>query len=304
VKGIEINPYAAELARVSVWVGEIQWMRRNGFDVSRNPILKPLDNIDCRDAILNPDGTEATWPDADVVIGNPPFLGPNSMLGTLGNDYVTKLRALFAGRLPGGVDLVTCWFEKARALIDAKKLKRVGLVSTQAIRRGSSRVALDRISTVARIFNAWADEPWVVDGAAVRVSIVCFGTDVSKNEITLNGTRTSEIYADLSGGGVDLTSVERLPENANQCFQGPVKVGPFEIHGDLARRWLTLPLNPNGRPNSDVVRPWLNGQDMSARPSDTWIVDFAEMPENVAALYEGPFEYVRLHVKPMRDHNN
>ena len=51
VKGIEINPYAAELARVSVWIGEIQWMRRNGFNESRDPILKPLDTIECRDAI-------------------------------------------------------------------------------------------------------------------------------------------------------------------------------------------------------------------------------------------------------------
>ena len=65
-QGIEINPYAAELARVTVWIGEIQWMRRNGFDVGRNPILKPLDTIECRDAILNADGTEAEWPEADV----------------------------------------------------------------------------------------------------------------------------------------------------------------------------------------------------------------------------------------------
>ena len=57
--GIEINPYAAELARVTVWIGEIQWMRRNGFDVARKPILRPLDTIECRDAVLNPDGNEA-----------------------------------------------------------------------------------------------------------------------------------------------------------------------------------------------------------------------------------------------------
>src|ERR1700687_5312092 len=79
VKGIEINHYAADLARVSVWVGEIQWMRRNGFGVSDRPILKPLDNIECRDAILNADGIEATWPVTDVVIGNPPFLGDKFM---------------------------------------------------------------------------------------------------------------------------------------------------------------------------------------------------------------------------------
>ena len=71
VKGIEINSYAAELARVSVWIGEIQWMRRNGFTGSREPILKPLDTIECRDAILTPEGGEPEWPEADVVIGKP-----------------------------------------------------------------------------------------------------------------------------------------------------------------------------------------------------------------------------------------
>ena len=67
VLGIEINPFAAELARVSVWIGEIQWMRRNGFGVADRPILKPLENIECRDAILNSDGSETSWPNADVL---------------------------------------------------------------------------------------------------------------------------------------------------------------------------------------------------------------------------------------------
>ena len=58
VKGIEVNAYAAELARVSVWIGDIQWMWRNGFRESRDPILKPLETIECRDAILAPDGSE------------------------------------------------------------------------------------------------------------------------------------------------------------------------------------------------------------------------------------------------------
>ena len=70
VKGIEVSPYAAELARVSVWIGKIQWMRRNGSAEARNPILKPLDTIECRDAVLMPDDREPEWPVADVVIGN------------------------------------------------------------------------------------------------------------------------------------------------------------------------------------------------------------------------------------------
>ena len=72
VRGIEVNAYAAELARVSVWIGEIQWMRRNGFNESRDPILKPLETIECRDAILTAEGGEPEWPEAEVVIGNPP----------------------------------------------------------------------------------------------------------------------------------------------------------------------------------------------------------------------------------------
>src|SRR3546814_8449057 len=80
VLGIELNPYAAELARVSVWIGEIQWMRRNGFEAAKNPILRPLDTIECRDAVLNADGTRAEWPEADAVVGNPPFLGNKKMI--------------------------------------------------------------------------------------------------------------------------------------------------------------------------------------------------------------------------------
>lgn len=98
VKGIEINAYAAELARVSVWIGEIQWMRRNGFNESRDPILKPLDTIECRDAILAPGGGEPDWPEADAVIGNPPFLGGKLLIGGLGEDYVSRMFAAWRGR--------------------------------------------------------------------------------------------------------------------------------------------------------------------------------------------------------------
>lgn len=88
-------------------------MQRNGFDVGRNPILKPLDTIECRDAILNPDGSEAEWPAADVVIGNPPFLGGKLLRSVLGDDYVERLFAAYGGRVPAEADLVIYWFAKA-----------------------------------------------------------------------------------------------------------------------------------------------------------------------------------------------
>jgi hypothetical protein len=84
--GLEINSYAAELARVSVWIGEIQWMRRSGFDIGRQPILKPLTIIECRNAIINDDGSPAAWPKSDVIVGNPPYLGAKLMKRKLGVD--------------------------------------------------------------------------------------------------------------------------------------------------------------------------------------------------------------------------
>ena len=130
VHGIEINLYAAELARITVWIGEIQWMRKNGFDVERRPILKPLNNIECRDALLNPDGTEAAWPDAHVTIGNPPFIGNKKMIGSLGEPYVERLRQTYTGRVPRGADFVMYWFDKAFRRIEAGNQERAGFVAT------------------------------------------------------------------------------------------------------------------------------------------------------------------------------
>ena len=139
VKGIEINHYAAELARVSVWIGEIQWMRRNGFAEARHPILKPLDTIECRDAIVTPDGVEPEWPQADVVIGNPPFLGDKRLIANLGDHYVSRVRTAYAGRVPAGADLVCYWFEKAGQGVVDGKVSRAGLVATNSIRGGKNR---------------------------------------------------------------------------------------------------------------------------------------------------------------------
>ena len=310
VKGIELNPYAAELARVSVWIGEIQWMRRNGFEEARDPILKPLDTIECRDAILTADSIEPEWPEADVVIGNPPFLGDKLLIRHLGNDYVSRLRQLYAGRLPAQADLVCYWFEKAGKQLQSGRATRAGLVATNSIRGGANRRALQGATDTRRIFEAWSDEPWVIDGAAVRVSLICFGRvdDESVVGLLLDGESVDEIYADLTARrgttGVDLTGVRRLPENANACFLGYIKGGPFDVSGDLAREWLALPANPNGRTNADVLKPWLNGMDLTRRSAGKWIIDFGwTISETDAALYEEPFRWVQAHVYPLRQRN-
>ena len=308
VMGIEINPYAAELARMTIWIGEIQWMMQHGFSHSR-PVLNKLDQIACRDALLNEDGTEAEWPAADYIVGNPPFLGDKKILMELGDEYVAKLRRVYDGRVPGGADLVTYWFAKATDSLEAGRTWRAGLVATNSIRGGQNRKALDRIREVGTIFNAWSDRDWVLEGAAVRVSIVCFAKSFSGKR-RLDGREVTEIYPDLTAhefgaaNGTDLTIAKQLPENLNVVFMGSTKVGAFDIPGELARQWLTLPANPNGRPNRDVVKPWANAADITRRSSDTWIVDFGvDMAEREAALYEVPFQHVakRVHEERMKN---
>ena len=304
VKGIELNAYAAELARVSVWIGEIQWMRRNGFTEGRDPILKPLETIECRDAILAPDGGEPEWPEADVVIGNPPFLGGNRLRSRLGDDYVEGLRRVYGARLHGDADLVCRWFDKAGRLVAEGRLARAGLVATNSIRGGRNRSVLDRIVENGAIFDAWSDEPWVVGGANVRVSLVSFAGAGSRLPVALDGAPAARIAADLTAGTVDLTKARKTVRNADVSFRGDTKNGAFDIPGDLAREWLRLPVNPNGRPNSDVLKPWVNGMDMTRRPAGKWIVDFGfAMSESDAALYEAPFAHVAEHVRPVRQRN-
>lgn len=305
--GIEINPFAAELARVSVWIGEIQWMQRNGFGIAKNPILRPLDTIECRDALLNEDGTEATWPEADFIVGNPPFLGGKLMRSTMGDDYIDRLFAAYHGRVPREADLVCYWFEKARDLLEKRNARAAGLVATNSIRGGANRRLIERLRTVAAIFDAWSDEAWVVEGAAVRVSLLCFTPQqwVQDESLRLDGTSVSEIFADLTArredGGFDLTTATRLTENRGVAFMGDTKGGAFDISGELARQWLMFPKNPNGRRNSDVLRPWVNGMDVTRRSSDKWIIDFGwSMDEAETALYEAPFAYAEEHIRAIR----
>jgi type II restriction/modification system DNA methylase subunit YeeA len=301
VLGIELNPYAAELARVSVWIGEIQWMRRNGFEAARNPILRTLTNIENRDAVLNPDGTRAGWPKADAVVGNPPFLGNKRMIKALGEQYSLALRRAW-DNVPGGADLVCFWFAKAWGQIQAGLLTRAGLVATNSIRDGANREILKHIVSGGRVFDAWSDEAWTVDGADVRVSMVCFDGE-THGAARLNGQVVSKIYSNLAALNDDLTATKALLSNLNRAFQGPVAVGPFDPPLELAKSMLLAPINPNGRSNSDVLRPWLNAVDVVRRPSKKWIVDFGEMELAEAALYEAPFEYVAREVKPERELN-
>lgn len=311
VLGIELNEYAAELARVTVWIGELQWRIEHGYAFKTNPVLEPLDHIECRDALLTQSSiraepVEATWPKASVVIGNPPFLGGSKKRGELGDAYFEALNHVYADRVPGAADLVCYWFAKALEAIATNGLGAAGLVTTNSIRGGANRKVLDAICERSRIFDAWSDESWINDGASVRVSLVAFGQGEGT---VLNGQPVDEIYADLTGTSdgnttVDLGRARRLPGSGISAFEGLRKDGPLDISGQLARQWLRLP-NPNGQSNAAVLFPLVNGIDVTRRPRDGWVIDTGEsMSESDASLFEAPFQHILKEVKPVRLQNN
>lgn len=325
LRAIEINPYAYELAQVSVQIGYLQWRRDNGFDNDRTPVLQNLDGFRNEDALLEPHFgrkpknlkearadehtadtslkfyTERAWPKCDVIVGNPPWLGGTKILEELGHEYRSELWRAYGDRIPGTADLCCYWFEKARQLISLKKCSRAGLLATQGIRGGGSITILERIKDSGDIFFAVSDRDWILSGATVHASMVGFD-DGKETERSLDGQRVEEIHPNLSAI-FNTTAAIRLLEGKAFSFRGVPKVGKFEISNAQAEKMLHEP-NPNGLPNSEILKPWVNGLDVVRRPRALWIIDYFQIVAAAsAAQFELPFAHLRAHVKPLRDKN-
>ena len=209
-----------------------------------------------------------------------------------GNFLFMGLKALKDIELQSHIEAATLGLER-----------EADLVTTNSIRGGKNRAVLDAIAKTTRIYEAWSDEGWVNNGAAVRVSLVSFGH--AAQPAVLNGQPAEIIHADLSAGNadgtlVDLTTARRLAENVETCFEGIKKYGAFDVPGKTARMWLRSGGNPNQLPNFDVLHPWINATDVVRHNSDNWVIDFTGLAEDTASLYENPFEFARLIVLPER----
>jgi len=304
VLGIELSPYAAELARVTVWIGELQWQIEHGFNIQRKPILRPLETIENRDALLNPDGTEAVWPEAEFIVGNPPFIGDKLMRRELGAVETKLLRKVYHGKVPGSADFVCFWFSKIPSAATGKT-RRIGFVATQKIRSGSNnKVIKDLISEGWHLFEVWQNERWHDKGSLVRVSLLCLAIDNDETQpFFIDGEVAAKINPNLSGG-VDVTEAKTLPANKGLTINGVSRAGPFNLPETSILDWLHVP-NPTQKPNSDVLRPTWGADDLGGRWSKEWVVDFGPeltMPE--AAQYTAPFQYVETNVRPTRLSNN
>ena len=275
--GIETDYYAHELASIVVWIGYLQWLHEHGIGFPQDPVLQKLENIRHGDAILVRDGKgkpqEPEWPEADFIIGNPPFLGGSNIRAQLGDLYADELFGLYSGRIPASSDLVCYWFEHAREMVESKRAKRVGLLATQGIRGGDDRTVLERIKGTGDIFYAWSDRDWLLDGASVHVSMVGFD-DGSETYKLLNGDIVTEINADLTDS-IDLTSAIPLKENKRLWAYGSQQKAPFDIPLDLGLRFRAAP-TPFGKFNADVVKRGINGEQFLQRLPDAWVIDLGQ----------------------------
>jgi len=256
----------------------------------------PLDTLDqnivCQDALFT------KWAKADAVIGNPPFLGGKNMRLALGDDYINRVFKRFPD-VRDSADFCAYWFRLAHDHI--KETGRVGLVGTNSISQGKSRVAtLDYITqNGGYIHEAISTQPWSGE-AAVHVSLVNW----CKKEPTtyhLDNQKVSRINSSLRST-TDVSSAVRLSVNQNQCFQGVIPVGKgFIITPQLAQDWITA----NQR-NQEVLKRLSDATSLAKSPHGEpgrWIIDFNDMSLEDASDYALPFEHVKASVKPERDTN-
>ena len=361
--GIELNPRAAAIAEVVLWIGYLQWHFRTRGDVNPPvPVIRDFRNIENRDAVLAHDGMEyvtdaagvpvtrwdgetmkispvtgekipdetarkpverylnprkAAWPQADFVVGNPPFIGASTMRRALGDGYVDALRGAWPD-VPESADFVMYWWHHAALLTRQGALQRFGLITTNSIRQAFNRRVLephlgDKKEPLSLAF-AIPDHPWVdtADGAAVRIAMTVATKGASaavlrevvderdggdEVAVTLREKR-GLIHGDLrTGANVAAADVLR----ANQGLSCP----GMKLHGAgfIVAPETAAKLGLGTIPEIErYIRPYRNGRDLTDKPRDVLVIDLYGLDANeVLQRFPAIYQHLLEHVKPERD---
>ncbi|MCB8785626.1 DNA methyltransferase [Planktothrix agardhii] len=287
--GMDLNPFAVELARVTLMIARKVAIDKFNLTENSLPLDTLDDNIVCKDALFS------DWVKADAIIGNPPFLGGKHIRLNLGDDYVDRIFEKY----PKDVDFCSYWFRLAHDNIDNNG--RVGLVATNSISQGKSRkVSLDYINeNNGYIHEAISTQEWSGE-AAVHVSIINW-CKIKPDAYFLDHKPVNFINSSLTSL-TDVTQAKTLKANLNQCFQGVIPVGmSFIITEKQAEEFIKS--DPK---NSKVIKLFSMGANLAKNPHgkpDRWIIDFNDLSLEDASDYELPFNHVKINVKPERDKN-
>lgn len=286
--GIEINDFAAFLARVVLWIGEHLASRELDLD---EPIL-PLKNL--TDTIVHGDALALPWPRPEgelAIVGNPPYLGVRKLRLELGDEYVERLFERYPDNR--AADFVTYWFTRARETL--RSGERAGFVATNSIAQNESREAsLDRLAAAgATITDAWRSYPWPGD-AAVHVAIVNWVMGPWDGARRLDGADVPTINTALTSAA-DVTAARHLVPNENLCFMG-VTPGNKEFILTAETRAALLDEDPRSKA---VIKPFLIGLDVNRaidqQPS-RWIIDLGLMDKGEAEAFPAVMKHLRKHV--------
>ena len=290
--GIDINPFAVELAKVTLTIAKKVAIDKLELTERELPLDTLDQNIICDDALFTP------WVEADAIIGNPPFLGGSRFRSELGDDYVDRLSSKFSD-VKDQVDFCSYWFRLAHDNIKDKG--QVGLVGTNSISQGKSRRAtLDYVTDKGgHIHEAVSTQPWSGE-AKVHVSIVNWKYE-QPNKYFLDNQRVNFINSALQPH-VNVSKAFALEVNKNKCLVGASPNGKgFNVTLKQVSEWIKKDIN-----NKLVLKLFSMGTNLAKYPHgkpDRWIIDFNDMSVEEANNYKLPFEHIKTFVKPERDKN-
>jgi hypothetical protein len=346
--GIEKKRWAREIAELTIWIGFHQFWRQHHDVQPPEPILQDTGSLECRDAVLawdatrhdptrdRPDPTpavphqvtgelvpdpsrrlsylehvgarEAPWPEADFIVGNPPFMGQFRQRDALGDGYVEALRTTY-GDVPDAADLVVYWWHRAARAVASGRTIRAGLITTQSITQAQNRVVIaDAEAKGVRVTWAIADHYWNdgSDDARVRVAMTVLAKEPpNATLVTVDGdarvtgtTRVLRLNVDLSAHA-DVPGAAKRPLIANAGVSSPglkLDGAGFILERVDAERLIAA--DPSLR---ETLRPYRNGKDFATRPRGVYLIDFAMQSEAEARQTPVLFDIVRDRVRPERE---
>ncbi|EBA00633.1 class I SAM-dependent DNA methyltransferase [Marinobacter sp. ELB17] len=361
--GLEINPRAAQIAELVLWIGYLQWHYRlnDRLDLPE-PILRDFKNIECRDALIEYDSREpelddngdpvtiwdsismkvssitgelipdesgratvyryhnprrAEWPEAEYIVGNPPYIGARRIRSALGDGYLQALRGVYSD-IPEHADYVMYWWARSAEYVGNGSTERFGLITTNSLRQTFSRKVVEfylyKYSNLA-IKYVIPDHPWVdsSDGAAVRVSLIGVGSDGSDGEVARvvkeekSGENEYRVVLNSKRGlitpnlsiGVDPGKTEILQANEDVSSVGYQLTGKGFTITEAQKILLS-----KSRPLS-VIKPMLSGKDITQSPRRLWAIDaFGLNLSQLQGQYPDIYQWVLDRVKPEREQNS
>ncbi len=335
--GMELNPRAAAIAELVLWIGHLQWHFRNRGIAPSEPILKAFHNIQCMDAVLLwdgypmpkvVDGKEAypnprrpKWPEADYIVGNPPFVGGKDIRARMGSAYAEALWKAHK-HLNDSADFVMYWWDRSADILLKPKtrLKRFGFVTTNSISQVFQRRVMEPYLSAKKplsLIMAIPDHPWTKvtrDSAAVRIAMTVAEAgkrdglllDVTAEEgvetdspVILFAEKRGRINSDLTVG-VDVASVRALRASAGLAHKGVQLNGMGFVLTDEDVRYLEI------RAPAELVllKDFINGRDLVQKRRSVKVIDtFGLDSDKLRLQYPNLYQIILTRVKPERDEN-